>query len=80
MEDKQNQVEIEVPMPPEMASYLEELSAKINENGGRDVDESAIVRAILSYFLESDVDLTKCSDEEDVLLAMKHAVSSSGES
>lgn len=67
----QADVEVEVPMPEEMLNYLQGLRAKINANGGRDVDESSIVRAIVALFLESDIDLSECTSEEDVLLAMK---------
>lgn len=80
MEETLNQVEVEVPMPEEMVSYLKDLQAKISANGGNDVDESSIVRAIVTLFLESDIDLSGCRDEEDVLLAMKCSKLLSGRS
>lgn len=74
MQDVQNYVELEIPMSEDMVVYLGDVIAKANASPGVELDYSSVLRAVIGFLMDLDVDISGCASEDDVLLAIKRSV------
>jgi len=71
MGEKENYLRIPITMPPEMVEGLEALSLRAKMTGGRKLANTELVRTAVQFMLDSEVDVSGCKSEGDVLAAMK---------
>lgn len=70
MEDAKH-IRVQVTLPADMFNGLERLSLKAKMSSGKRLTYNALINASIAYMLESDINTSRCENEDDILRALR---------